>query len=64
MAAIFPDGPQRYFDTVYNDEFCAANGLLGDPPPAGPVTIQRPDDQVVDRWTRCATVIDPSGSRA
>ncbi len=64
VAAIFPDGPQRYFDTVYNDEFCASNGLFGGPPSAEPVTIHRPDDQVVDRWTRCATVVDPSGPDA
>ncbi|QVI20120.1 pyridoxal-phosphate dependent enzyme [Nocardia tengchongensis] len=29
IAAVFPDGPHRYFDTVYNDSYCAAHGLLG-----------------------------------
>ena len=24
-----PTGPQRYFDTVYNDDYCRAHGLLG-----------------------------------
>ena len=29
IAAIFPDGPQRYFDTVYNDDYCRHHDLLG-----------------------------------
>ncbi|SFQ60369.1 cysteine synthase A [Amycolatopsis arida] len=59
IAAIFPDGPQRYFDTVYNDRFCAEHGLLGAGPAAEPDTIDRPDEREVRRWTRCATVLDP-----
>src|SRR3546814_19695752 len=27
VAAVFPDGPQRYFDTIYNDDSCAETGL-------------------------------------
>ncbi len=27
IAAVFPDGPERYFDTVYNDNYCRENGL-------------------------------------
>jgi cysteine synthase A len=59
IAAIFPDGPLRYFDTVYNDEYCRAHGLLGVTPPATPLRIAHPADAVVDSWTRCTTVIDP-----
>lgn len=63
VAAIFPDGPQRYFDTVYNDEYCAEHGLLDALPPVAPRTIDRPTAEVVDRWTRCAAVVDPTGGQ-
>ncbi len=33
IAAVFPDGPQRYFDTIYNDDYCRAHGLLDHLPP-------------------------------
>ncbi|RJQ78765.1 PLP-dependent cysteine synthase family protein [Pseudonocardiaceae bacterium YIM PH 21723] len=59
IAAVFPDGPQRYFDTVYNDEYCATHDLLGRPPAAGPQDLAHPAEREVDAWTRCATVIDP-----
>ncbi|MGV9733926.1 PLP-dependent cysteine synthase family protein [Rhodococcus aetherivorans] len=63
IAAIFPDGPQRYFDTVYNDDFCAEHGLLDGPAPTEPVTIDHPTDRVVRSWTRCTTVVDPAELR-
>ncbi|WP_279338332.1 PLP-dependent cysteine synthase family protein, partial [Serratia marcescens] len=28
IAAVFPDGPQRYFDTIYNDDYCREHQLL------------------------------------
>ncbi|MEV7520282.1 PLP-dependent cysteine synthase family protein [Streptomyces sp. NPDC091371] len=59
IAAIFPDGPQRYLSTVYDDDYCAAHGLLDGPPAAEPDTIGRLDEKEVTRWTRCATVVDP-----
>ena len=62
IAAIFPDGPQRYFDTVYNDEFCEAKGLtISGPPVHEPDEIDRPDAVEVHRWTRCTTVLAPTG---
>ncbi|MFE7745589.1 PLP-dependent cysteine synthase family protein [Nocardia sp. NPDC057455] len=61
IAAIFPDGPLRYFDTVYNDEYCREHGLLGIAPPTAPLRIAHPADAVVDSWTRCTTVVDPRG---
>ncbi|ETD34049.1 MULTISPECIES: PLP-dependent cysteine synthase family protein [Williamsia] len=60
IAAVFPDGPQRYFDTIYNDEYCSRHGLLDAHPPTEPATIGHPSDEVVKRWTRCATVVDPT----
>ena len=59
VAAIFPDGPQRYFDTVFNDDYCRTHGLLGGDRPTGPLTIGDPADTVVDSWTRCAGVAAP-----
>lgn len=59
IAAIFPDGPHRYFDTIYNDDYCAHHNLLTGPPPSTPDTIARHSDRIVSRWTRCGTVVDP-----
>ncbi|MFD0363985.1 PLP-dependent cysteine synthase family protein [Nocardia sp. GCM10030253] len=59
IAAVFPDGPLRYFDTVYSDEYCREHGLLGIDPPNEPATIAHPAAAVVDSWTRCTTVVDP-----
>lgn len=59
IAAVFPDGPHRYFDTVYNDAYCAEHGLLDAEPPRGPETIDHPEERVVRSWTRCTTVMDP-----
>ncbi|MEU4345044.1 PLP-dependent cysteine synthase family protein [Nocardia sp. NPDC023852] len=59
VAAVFPDGPHRYFDTVYNDRYCAEHGLLDGAPPIEPDTIAHPSERVVQSWTRCATVVDP-----
>ncbi|MFI5498330.1 PLP-dependent cysteine synthase family protein [Nocardia asteroides] len=59
IAAIFPDGPHRYFDTVYNDAYCHEHGLLSGPPATEPATIGHPAERVVESWTRCATVVDP-----
>ncbi|GHE82646.1 putative cysteine synthase A CysK2 [Streptomyces longispororuber] len=59
VAAVFPDGPQRYLGTVYDDDYCARHGLLDAPPPAEPDVIGRPDEKEVHRWTRCADVVDP-----
>ena len=59
IAAVFPDGPQRYFDTVYNDAYCRIHGLLGAGPPTEPATIDDPLSHAVSSWTRCTTVVDP-----
>ncbi|MEV0598913.1 PLP-dependent cysteine synthase family protein [Streptomyces sp. NPDC050315] len=59
IAAIFPDGPQRYLGTVYDDDYCAAHGLLDSPPAAEPEVVGRLDEKEVTRWTRCTDVVDP-----
>lgn len=62
IAAVFPDGPQRYFDTIYNDDYCRTHDLLGTAPPTGPDEIDRPSQREVVRWTRCQRVCDPRPS--
>ncbi|MFI5506220.1 PLP-dependent cysteine synthase family protein [Mycobacterium sp. NPDC051804] len=59
IAAIFPDGPQRYFDTIYNDDYCSKHNLHDIAPPAEPALIDDPTQHVVDSWTRCPRVVDP-----
>jgi cysteine synthase A len=59
IAAIFPDGPQRYLGTVYDDDYCAAHGLLDTPPAPEPEVIGRLDEKEVTHWTRCENVMDP-----
>lgn len=63
IVAVFPDGPQRYFDTVYNDDYCREHGLLGHVPPTDPGVISHPAERVVQSWTRCATVVEPAKAR-
>lgn len=63
VVAVFPDGPQRYFDTVYNDEFCEHHGLFDAPPTSDPDRIGHPAEREVSRWTRCTTVADPTRPR-
>ncbi|MFJ9588697.1 PLP-dependent cysteine synthase family protein [Streptomyces acidicola] len=61
VAAVFPDGPHRYLDTVYNDAWCRDHRLLGQEPPQDPDEIAEPDECVVTGWTRCSRVRDPLG---
>lgn len=59
VVAVFPDGPWRYWDTVYDDDYCLNNGLLGGPAPGAPAEIAHPGEREVVSWTRCRTVADP-----
>ncbi|MEU3708036.1 PLP-dependent cysteine synthase family protein [Streptomyces anulatus] len=59
IAAVFPDGPQRYLGTVYDDDYCAAHGLLDGAPALEPDLLGRVDEKEVTRWSRCTTVVDP-----
>ncbi|MEU5642204.1 PLP-dependent cysteine synthase family protein [Streptomyces milbemycinicus] len=65
--AVFPDGPQRYVGTVFDDTYCRRHHLLGQLPPDDPDHIDHPGEHTVTRWTRCTRVIDPlatgSGAR-
>ncbi|MGV9302058.1 PLP-dependent cysteine synthase family protein [Nonomuraea sp. NPDC004354] len=59
IVAIFPDGPWRYWDTIFDDSYCHANGLLDVVPADEPDVIGAPSEREVHRWTRCAGVTDP-----
>ena len=59
IATIFPDGPHRYADTIYDDAYCREHGLLSSAVPDEPETSRDPAEREVRRWTRCRTVRDP-----
>ncbi|WBO65687.1 PLP-dependent cysteine synthase family protein [Streptomyces camelliae] len=61
IAAIFPDGPYRYLETVYNDAWCREHQLHTGNQPWEPDEITAPDECVVTGWTRCSRVRDPLG---
>ncbi|MFE5537927.1 PLP-dependent cysteine synthase family protein [Streptomyces sp. NPDC056519] len=63
IAAVFPDGPQRYVSTVFDDDYCRAHRLLGAEPADEPDEIAHPGDAVVTSWTRCRTVVNPVTDR-
>ncbi|RFC78436.1 PLP-dependent cysteine synthase family protein [Streptomyces sp. AcE210] len=56
IAAIFPDGPHRYLDTIYNDGWCRGHHLLDAPVPDTPEELAEPGKRIVTSWTRCTTV--------
>jgi cysteine synthase len=60
IAAVFPDGPHRYADTIYNDAYCHRHHLLDQPPTADPDEISHPSHREVTRWTRCTRITDPT----
>jgi S-sulfo-L-cysteine synthase (3-phospho-L-serine-dependent) len=60
IAAVFPDGPQRYFDTVYNDDYCSTHGLLAGNPPQDPELIANPREHTVTSWTRTSSITNPT----
>ncbi|MGW3173369.1 PLP-dependent cysteine synthase family protein [Streptomyces sp. NPDC001153] len=59
IVAVFPDGPQRYVGTVFDDAYCRRHGLLGAPPADDPDEITHTRERTVTRWTRCTHVTDP-----
>ncbi len=63
IAAVFPDGPQRYFGTVFDDAYCSRHDLLGVVPAEEPDEIAHPAEREVARWTRCADVTAPAEAR-
>ncbi|GAA3071049.1 PLP-dependent cysteine synthase family protein [Streptosporangium carneum] len=64
IVAIFPDGPWRYWNTIFADDYCLANGLLATVPAEEPDEVASLTEREVRRWTRCADVADPADVRA
>ncbi|MFY1705681.1 PLP-dependent cysteine synthase family protein [Micromonospora sp. WMMA1923] len=62
VLAVFPDGPHRYLETIFDDDWCVRHGLLG-PTRGHPVEIPHPRAVEVTRWSRCRTVVDPTRER-
>ncbi|WP_054055542.1 PLP-dependent cysteine synthase family protein [Alloactinosynnema sp. L-07] len=60
IAAVFPDGPHRYLDSIYDDRYCAANGLLDVPLPTTPIELRDPAAEEVTGWARCTRVVAPT----
>jgi cysteine synthase A len=60
IAAIFPDGPQRYASTIFDDAYCRQHRLDDVVPARDPQVIAHPRERVVTGWTRCESVIDPA----
>ncbi|GAA3049661.1 PLP-dependent cysteine synthase family protein [Actinokineospora globicatena] len=60
VVTVFPDGVHRYLDTIFDDRFCEARGLLG-PPSGHPVEVADPAAAPLSGWSRCAVVTDPLG---
>lgn len=56
VAAVFPDGPERYWDTVFSEDFCARHGLRDVPAPQAPHRVVDPDAHTADRWS-CTTEV-------
>ncbi|MFF4624071.1 PLP-dependent cysteine synthase family protein [Nonomuraea jabiensis] len=63
VVAVFPDGPWRYWSSIFDDDYCHAHGLLGTVPAEEPDVLREPAEREVHRWTRCATVTDPLAGR-
>lgn len=59
VATVFPDGPQRYLGSVYDDDFTAAHGVDLSRAASRPVEIPHPRAAEATGWTRCRTVTDP-----
>lgn len=62
VLTVFPDGPERYASTIFDDTFCERHGLLGRPATA-PSDVAAPPRRVPEGWTRCGTVADPCRAR-
>lgn len=63
VLTVFPDGPQRYLRTIFDDTWCAHHGLDVEPV-HGPMEVTEPSRVEVAGWARCVTVRDPAQGHA
>ncbi|GAA2789836.1 PLP-dependent cysteine synthase family protein [Saccharopolyspora taberi] len=59
VVTVFPDGPHRYLDTIFDDDYCRERGLFDRPIATRPVEIAHPRAAEVQGWARCRQVSDP-----
>ncbi|HEY8979800.1 MAG TPA: pyridoxal-5'-phosphate-dependent protein subunit beta, partial [Streptomyces sp.] len=59
VATVFPDGPHRYLNSVFDDDFAAAHGLCLATAATRPVEIPHPTAAEATGWARCTRVTDP-----
>jgi S-sulfo-L-cysteine synthase (3-phospho-L-serine-dependent) len=52
IAAVFPDGPARYYTTIYDDAYCTEHDLLDRPPAEEPQQVKDPAEAEATCWTR------------
>ncbi|WP_329082723.1 MULTISPECIES: PLP-dependent cysteine synthase family protein [unclassified Streptosporangium] len=58
VVTVFPDGPHRYLDSIFNDDYRRSRGLAGHPV-TRPLEIADSDAVEVTGWARCRRVADP-----
>ncbi|MDX3383965.1 cysteine synthase family protein [Streptomyces niveiscabiei] len=63
VATVFPDGPHRYLDSVFDDDFATAHGLAPATAATRPVEIPHPSAAEATGWARCTRVTDPLNSQ-
>ncbi|KAA5831334.1 PLP-dependent cysteine synthase family protein [Saccharopolyspora hirsuta] len=56
VCGVFPDGPHRYWQTVFDDDYIAEHGLVPE--------ARKPSEVDSSGWTRTRAVTDPCPSRA
>jgi cysteine synthase A len=59
VVTVFPDGPHRYLNSIFDDDYCRARGLIDRPLATRPVEIACPRSVEVEGWARCRGVVDP-----
>ncbi|MET8405208.1 PLP-dependent cysteine synthase family protein [Streptomyces sp900116325] len=59
IAAIFPDGVHRYWNSVYSDDYCRTHDLLHCFPAEAPNEIAHASEHAVEAWTRCTNITAP-----
>jgi cysteine synthase A len=62
ICTIFPDGPERYWETIYDDQYCSANNLLLDALPQQPRYVPEPMHTTVKHWSYANSVYVPRKS--
>jgi len=60
VATVFPDGPERYGATIFDDGYCQRHDLLLGSLPRYPWYTDSPFTEVVERWSFSRAIADPT----